>query len=194
MTKFYLMTLFAAILIVGTGCSGSGGTTLTVGLGEDEKKLDITSSGTYTSTKTFSMTKDGQTTSSKAVSHYFALANYDLDTSSGMISLEKPLTGADQMRVVFQIVGDEGTDEKAPIKTGTYSATSDKYNKVDTARVMAFADGKEVKNYFNIDKAEGDIKITSVSGEIVTGEIDIKEGDKSVKGSFTAKITARKSP
>ncbi len=191
MNKIYSIFL-SAILIFTFGC-GSGETNLQIKIDGKDSSLAAKSSGTYTSTKTFSFTKDGQTTSSKAVTYYFALANYELDTSSGMISLDKPLSTNEQMRVAFQIVGEEGTDEKTPIKTGTYSAKADKFNKVDSMRIMLFADGKEVKNMFNIDKTEGEIKINSISGDTVSGEINLTEGDKSVKGSFTAKLLRKSS-
>lgn len=190
MKKIYLMIL-CAISLFAISC-GAGGTKLQLKIDDKDTALDGKSSGTYTSTKTFSFTKDGQTTSTKAVTHYFALANYELDTSSGMISLDKPLNTAEQIRVAFQIVGEEGTDDKSPIKTGTYSAKADKFNKVDAMRVMFFVDGKEVKNMFNIDKTEGEIKINSVSTDTVSGEINLSEGSKSIKGNFTAKITAKK--
>jgi len=189
MKKIYLLMLCAAVLAI---ACGAGGTKLQIKVDGKDSTLDGKSSGTYTSTKTFTMNKDGQATVTKAASHYIALANYDLDTSSGMISLDKPLTGAEQIRVTFQLVGEEGTDDKAAIKTGTYTTKAEKYNKVDTVGVMVFADGKEKKNWFNIDKAEGEVKINSVSGETVSGEIDLTEGDKSLKGNFTAKITAKK--
>jgi len=190
MIKIYLIIL-CAVSIFAIAC-GAGESKLQLKIGGKDSTLEVKSSGTYTSTKTFSTTKDGQTTSTKAVSHYFALGNYELDTSSGMISLDKPVSADSQIRVAFQIVGEESTDDKAPIKTGTYSPKNEKFNDVDSMRVMIFENGKETKNMFNMDKAEGEIKINSVSGETVSGEINITEGDKSVKGSFTAKITVKK--
>ena len=37
-------------------------------------------------------------------------------------------------------------------------------------------------------KAEGEVKITSVTADTVSGEVDLTEGDKSIKGNFTAKM------
>lgn len=174
------------------GIGGGGGSKLDIKLGEKSTAFDITSSGSLTTTKTFSSTKDGQTTSTKASSHYFAMANYELDTTSGMISMGKPLTADGQVRLTIQLIGEEGTDDKAALKTGTYTTKADKFNKLDFINVSTFSEGKENKTSFNISKAEGEVKITSVSEESVSGEINVTEGDKSVKGSFNAKITKRK--
>jgi hypothetical protein len=37
----------------------------------------------------------------------------------------------------------------------------------------------------------GDVKVTSVSGDTITSEVDLKS-DTSIKGPFTAKILTRK--
>ncbi len=192
MTKTRIALFIFAVISVGCGGIGGGGSKLEVNIAGKSTPLDISSSGSLASTKTFSMTKDGQTTSTKANSHYFAMANYELDTTAGMISMGKPLTADGHVRVTIQIIGDEGTDDKAPLKTGTYSTKAEKYNKLDYVNVAVYSEGKETKTSFNIDKAEGEVKINSVSDESVTGEINVTEGDKSVKGSFTAKITKRK--
>lgn len=192
MTKQMLTLLALLMFTFGCGGIGGGGSRLDIKIGDKNTTLNITSSGSLTSTKTFSFTKDGQTTSTKAASHYFAMANYDLDTTSGMISMGKPLTADGQARVAIQLVGEEGTDDKATLKTGTYTTKAEKFNKIDYLNISVYSEGKENKVSFNIDKADGEVKITSVSDESVSGEIDVTEGDKSVKGSFTAKITKRK--
>ena len=187
--SYWIIFMTTAILLAACGMNENNLQVKTAGA---EIPFKQTSSGTYTSTKTFSFSKDGQTTTTKSAAHHFALANYELDTSSGMISLDKALTTPEQVRINFQITGEEGTDDKTPIKSGTYTASADKFNKIDLIRIVTFADGKETKTSFRIDKTEGEIKINSVNGESVSGEINLTEGDKSVKGAFTAKITVRK--
>ncbi|MBK9767513.1 MAG: hypothetical protein IPP63_11110, partial [Chloracidobacterium sp.] len=59
-----------------------------------------------------------------------------------------------------------------------------------------FADGKETNTNFDTSfsasKITGQVEIKSVTADTVSGTIDVTEGDKSVKGSFTAKIAVKK--
>lgn len=186
-----IIVSFLLVALLGA-CAGAGGSKLDVKIGGKDMPLNIKSSGTYASTKTFTENKDGQAKITKASSNYIVLASYDLDTSAGMNSMNKPVTAADQIRVAIQLVGDEGTDDKTPIKVGSYTTKAEKFGKVDYVTVAYFADGKESSNSFDIRKTDGEVKITSVSGDTVSGEIDLTEGERSVKGKFTAKLAAKK--
>lgn len=181
-----------AIAILIAGCGGAGESKLEVKAGGKTLPFSVKSSGTYSAVKTFTDTKDGQTKITKAASNYIVLANYDLDTSSGMSSMEKATTVAEQVRVAVQIIGQEGTDDKTGFKTGTYQVKADKFDKVDYVNIAMFSDGKETKNFFDLSKAAGQVKITAVTGDSVSGEVDLTEGEKSLKGSFTAKIPVKK--
>lgn len=188
MRRFKLLVVFLIAVLL-TACGGAGESKLEVKAGGKNLPFSVKSSGTYSSVKTFT---DAQSKMTKASSNYIVLANYDIDTSSGMNSMEKAVTAPDQVRVAIQLVGEEGTDDKTGIKTGTYTTKADKFGKVDYVNIAYFADGKESKNIFNISKTEGEVKITSVSADTVSGEINLTEGDKSIKGSFTAKIPVKK--
>jgi hypothetical protein len=190
MRRFRIAQLVVSALLV-AGC-GAGESKLEVKAGGKSLPFAVKSSGTYSAVKTFTENKDGQTKITKASSNYIVLANYDLDTSSGMSSMEKATTAADQVRVAIQIVGQEGTDDKTGFKTGTYQVKSEKFDKVDYVNVAFFADGKETKNFFDLSKASGQVKITAVAADSVSGEIDLTEGDKTVKGTFTARFPVKK--
>lgn len=151
--------------------------------------VSVRSSGTYNTVKTFT---DAQSKVSKASSNYIVLGNYDIDTSAGMNSMGKAVTAADQIRVSLQLVGQEGTDEKTGFKTGTFTTKAEKFDKVDYVNVAYFANGKESSNSFEIAKTTGEVVIMSVSADSVSGEINLTDGDKSVKGNFTAKIPVKK--
>jgi hypothetical protein len=184
-------TLLTAFMAASLACGEAGGSKMDVTFNGTAVPLEVRSSGVYPSTKTFSMTADGETKMTKAVNHYVALANFELETR-GPVTMGKALTEDGNVRVVFQIVGEEGTDEKAPVKAGTYTAKCDKYNCVDYLQISRFTGGKEEKISFTMAKAEGDIKITSVSDDTISGEVNVTEGQNSVKGSFTAKITTKR--
>ena len=69
---------------------------------------------------------------------------------------------------------------------------SERFNKVSTVIITTFVDGKEKSDSFDtmssMSKAEGEVKITAVSADSVSGEINVSEGDKTIKGTFTAKL------
>jgi len=102
------------------------------------------------------------------------------------------MTSEDQMRVVFSLVGEEGTKDPTPLKAGTYSAKADKYMKVETVGIVTRKNGTEIKNLFDRSTLNGEVKVTSVSGDSANGDIDVTAGDNTIKGSFTAKILQRK--
>ncbi len=58
--------------------------------------------------------------------------------------------------------------------------------------ITTFADGKEKTDNFDtmssMSKADGEVKITAVTADSVSGEINVTEGDKTIKGTFTAKL------
>ena len=65
-----------------------------------------------------------------------------------------------------------------------------------TITIVTFADGKETKTTFDTmgltPKAEGDVKLTAVTADSISGEVNLSEGDKSIKGNFTAKLPKTK--
>ncbi len=127
--------------------------------------------------------------------HTIYIANYEMDTSfPGW--MRKPLTAPDQIRVEIQLTGDEGTKDDSPIKTGTYSAKFDKANGVRFVRITTFGDGKQTETDFDTsfghEKINGNVNITSVTADTVSGEVNLTEGDKSIKGTFSAKLPKAK--
>jgi len=185
-----------------TACGGSGTGT---GVTASAPKLDVKVGGKATTLDV----KSGVVNPSEMVStapgkpdlktsaHTIYIANYEMDaTSPGWMN--KPMTAPDQMRVDIQLTGEDGTTKDSPFKVGTYAAQADKISGVRVVNIRSFADGKQTDSRFdslmgNKDKkAAGEVKITSVTGDTVSGEIDLTEGDKSIKGAFTAKLPAAK--
>ena len=119
-------------------------------------------------------------------------ANYDLDAANFAMTLDKPLTSDDQVRVEFSLIGDQGTDDKAPPKAGTYSAKADKFMKVETVGIVSRKGGADNKVWLDRSTLTGEVKVTSASADEISGDIDLSAGDTSIKGSFTAKILKRK--
>lgn len=189
------------LLVVGaslflTACGGAG-------LGTSSAKLDI-KAGSKTATLNV---KSGAVNYGNVISsapgkpniqtsaHTIYIANYDLDTSD-IGWMRKPLTAPEQMRLDIELTGEEGSKEDSPFKVGTYSPKADKFNTVRFINLKAFADGKPTETDFvtgfSDGKMSGDVKITSITADSISGEVNLTEGDKSIKGTFTAKLPAKK--
>lgn len=190
-----ILVVFALSVIAGAcgGGVGGGGAKVDVKIGGKDVSVATKSSGSYTSVKTFTDIGGAMT---KASAFHAFLASYDMDTTTGA-SMRKPVASADQARVEFSLIGEEGTDDKAPVKVGVYKVDpAGKFMNVDSLSVHSFADGKATDTRFDVkfsaSKATGQIEVTSVTADSVSGRIDVTDGDKSVKGAFTAKLPVKK--
>lgn len=130
--------------------------------------------------------------------HQFAIRNYAYDKPNGsiMASNEK-LSAAGQVLVYFTLYGENGkSDEKTPVKVTTYNGGGTQNMTLERVLVYRFGEGKDDLRIIAFDSGaannKGSVKITSVTGDTITGEIDVTgkhDGkDVSVKGPFTAKI------
>src|SRR5689334_5137103 len=106
--RLTLVTVLLTFAVLLSGCGKSAGDnaihvkSATTG----EKDLAIKTGYAFPVTKTFTDV-NGKMTAASAYNVY--LANYDLDAKSFSMTLDKPLTADDQVRVVFSLIGDEGT-------------------------------------------------------------------------------------
>lgn len=193
--KKLLIVIFASLWLTACGAAGSG-----PGTGTSEPKLDVKVGGkdSTLNVKSGAVNYSGMAFTApgkpdvKTSIHYIYLANFEIDTT-GPAWMRKPLIAPDQMRVDLGLTGEDGTNEKSPFKVGTYSAQADKVNGVRTAIIHTFADGKQTETRFGLlmsggKGADGEVKITSVTADAVSGEVNLTEGDKSIKGTFTAKL------
>lgn len=191
MKKLCLM-IMATLLVSACGAAGGGSAKLDVKVGGKDSTLTIKSSGTYYGNVI--STSPGKP-NVQTFAHDIYLANYEMDTTSPM-TMRKPLTAPDQLRVEIQLTGEDGTKTDSPFKVGTYNAKADKFNSVRSVIIVTFADGKETRTSFDTmgfsPKADGDVKLTAVTADSISGEINLMDGDKSIKGKFTAKLPKSK--
>ena len=148
------------------GETGGGSAKMDIKAGGKDTALAIKSSGTDKNVKTFT-DKEGKVTT--ATSFYAMMANYDMDTTN-FASMKKPLTAPEQARVMLQLIGEEGTDQKSEFKPGTYKADpAGKFMKIDSLVVTTFADGKEVvtsfDTMFSASKITGQVVVKSVTAD-----------------------------
>jgi hypothetical protein len=183
--------LIALALFVGAcGKGGGGGNSLHIkSAATGEKDLAVKSSYSFAVTKTFTDTSN-KITAASAYNVY--AANYDLDAGNFAMTLDKPLASDDQVRVTFSLIGDQGTNDKSPLKAGTYSAKADKFMKVETVGIVSRKAGADNKFWLDRSTLTGEVKVTSASADEISGDVDVTAGDTSIKGSFTAKILKRK--
>ena len=183
----FLLTLTLAV----AGCSGSagGGTMQIKSPATGDKDFAPKSGYTFAVIKTFTDTSGKMTT---AASYRVYAANYDLDAGNFAMTLDKPLASEEQVRVVFSLVGQQGTNDKSTLMAGTYSAKADKFMKVEDVAVVSRKGGADNKAVLDRSTLMGDAKVNSVSGNTISGEVDLTSGAISIKGPFTAKILVRK--
>lgn len=187
--SFFLVVSVVALSL--SACSkGGGGNRLHVKhASAGDKDLAVKSGHAFAVTKSFTDINQKITT---AVLYNVYAADYDLDATNFGMTLDKPMTSEDQMRVVFSLVGEEGTKDPAPLKAGTYSAKADKYMKVENVGVVTRKGNADIKNWFDRSSLTGQVNVTSVTDDSIAGDIDVTAGDSAIKGSFTAKILKRK--
>ena len=151
--------------------------------------VPVKSGGAFAVTKSFTDVNRNITT---AASYRVYVANYDLDTSNFGMTMNKPLAADDHVRIVFSLVGEVGGNDKTPLKAGTYSAKADKHMKVEDVSVVSRKGGPDTEKFLERNTITGDVKVASVSGDTITGDIDLTSGETTIKGPFTAKILTRK--
>ena len=185
-----VLIIFASALLLSACSKGGGGNSLHVkSPAAGEKDLVAKSSYAYAVTKSFTDINQKITT---AVLYNVYAANYDMDAGNFAMTLEKPMASEDQIRVVFSLVGEEGTKDPAPIKAGTYSAKADKHMKVENVGIVTRKGSADTKTWFDRSTLTGQVNVTSVTDDSISGDIDVTSGDSTLKGSFTAKILKRK--
>ena len=185
-------TLFLSLTVslLVTNCGGAGGNILHVkSAATNQKDLPIKSAYTFAINKSFT---DAAGNVTMAPSYRTYVATYDLDAGNFAMTLDKPLTNDDQVRVVFSLVGEQGGNDKTPPKAGTYSAKADKFMKVEDAAIVSRKGGPDNKFWLDRSTLSGEVKVSSASADSISGDINLIAGETSIKGSFIAKVLKRK--
>ena len=99
-----------------------------------------------------------------------------------------------QMLVTIALFGKSGDTAETPLRTGSfelapqYAKVDEKYDRISNVYGTVFKDGK-TEEYSFTTGGKGTVKINSVSGDTVSGEIDMtQENGGSIKGNFTAQM------
>jgi hypothetical protein len=188
--QFILSLLLVLVAVAFAACGKAGNSSMTLKWpGMSAKEMPVKSSYVYGSTKTFTDLDRKMTT---AAAYEVFAANYDLDAANFGATVKKPMTADDQVRVTFSLIGDQGGNEKSPIKTGDYSAKADKFMKVESVGIVTRKDGQDTTQWLDRSALAGSVSVTSATGDTISGTADLTSGDSGIKGPFTAKILLRK--
>ncbi len=189
-----LAVFLAALLLTGCGVAGrtAGSHQLNVKVSGKDSTLTLKPGAVYYGNVI--STAPGKP-NIQTFAHTIYLANYEMDTSyPGWV--RKPLASPEHMRIDIQLTGEDGTRDDSPFKVGTYSAKADKFNTVRSIVINASTDGKETKTNFETlssrKPVDGEVKITAVTADTVSGEVNLTEDNKSIKGTFTANLPKKK--
>jgi hypothetical protein len=188
MRKLIVITMCALFI---SACGGGGSSSLSIKAGGKDVPMNVKSSGSDKSVFTYTPGVGQSPITATSFSAIFG--NYEMETTN-FATMKKKLASADQARVSFSIYGEAGTGLNDEVKPGTYKVDKEaRFMSVSTITVTTFADGKDKESYFDLRSADakGEIKITSVSADAVSGSIDVTQGENSVKGTFTAKVAKK---
>lgn len=187
------MILFTAICLVGlflSGCGavGSAGSEqVTVKYpGTDSRVVDLQDGGFYSNTKTWTWKGNRETTPV----YYLCSANHQFITD-GYSALGKDVEKAEDVKICFQLNGPKG-DKETPLETGSYKpagvsmANGPHYNSISSVLILTHEDGKPKEHSMTMFKTKGEIKLTSVTDDSISGEVDLDDGENAVKGTFSA--------
>jgi hypothetical protein len=139
--------------------------------------------------------------SNKTAMNIFVIRNfeYDANTKGSALFDNEKLAEKGQTRVQFTVYDEPGSDKKTPLKVGTYPSGTANNKTLGVCGIIQQGDGKDEMNitWFGQSTDKGEVKITSVTDDEVSGEVECtgKSNNKDiyVKGKFTAKIYKEKS-
>jgi hypothetical protein len=196
-TKIFWIVICASLLL--TACGGAGtGTSSGPGKLTFKFKMmgnDVTKELTVKQGSVFVNDIIPKTGSSVRVMDYFInLANYDFDSKKP--SEAYPKKDGDIL-IVIQVLGDKDATEKTPIKAGNYPASQvadgeNVFGKAWHMQVRYFEEGRIKESYIDASypkgPRKGSVKVNPISGDALSGEVDMSDDTGSLKGTFTGKL------
>jgi len=178
------MLVLALVTPLLASCCKPGGINYT--LEGATQKLETKSAYYYTSTMTYSAPS---TPTKVGLSVTAVLGDYDLDPSSGLRTLGKPLDKDGQTRIKLNLIGAEGTEGKKstePATAGEYStAASSQFMKVRSASIERFRGGKAQE--ISLDDLKGTVKVTRSEGDSFSAEVNLTSAKGAIQGTFDAR-------
>lgn len=198
MIKLLLITITALFL---TGCGGVGAVTSSsggkiTGISKDrsgaEKTKDLEiKKGIVTVTES---THSAKGSVAKVVHYDFVLNNFEFDEKDNK---SKDPKEDGQVSGSFTLFGAKDATKETPLKEGTFAVAQhtdgiEVNDKVGKAEIEFFEGGKrESFSISTVSPRKGQVIIKSISGDTISGEIDMTDDFRTIKGNFTAKIVKK---
>lgn len=164
--------------------AAAGGPRLTISSAGKETPLEV-KTGTYQKSIVNYLAGGKNETASETV---FVIANFDLGAAKAG---GKPENG--QLVAAFTLIGASGSDDKTALPTGTYLVRSGvaenaaRFNITTKCGFVSFANGIQADKKLATSKLQGETKITAVTAATIAGEINVTDGETTIKGTFIAK-------
>lgn len=193
--KKILFIIFAALVFAACG----GGARSTIEIKYDGKEIPFVEnekSGWQTVQRAL-YGASGDFADRRHALRWITLRNYEFDAAKTSPNGDK-LTTPEQVKIFLSLHDDQGTDVDTPLKTTSFKGAKSSGGpmNLELVNVYIFRDGKEelIQLYPSQakDAASCEVKINSVNGDTITGEINaagqVNGKEFSIKGPFTAKI------
>ena len=200
-TNILISLIFAAGLTVLSGCGAVNETadgkktSETTGNPEPETRSELILKN-HRMDKTIEVksgavaTYADQTESGKVTRHLVCLANFEMDLAKVQKWMDLhsiQVSDEEQIKVCFTLNGEKDFAESNQLKVQTYPMADTRVFQPDTISHNAISVRKKGDYIVHVpDKTKGEVKIISVTDEKVSGEVILSEGDKSIRGGFTA--------
>ena len=130
--------------------------------------------------------------------HVLCLGNYDVSDESekpnaNILKDVPPDQDLAPLKVCLTVNDREGTNASTPFQPGTYfvGITKDQENRISSAIINW--DKRRLNNaYLNRSSMTGQLRLDSVSDDAIVGEIDLRDGDQLIAGTFNLKPKIKK--
>ena len=197
MKKIFIL-IFAALVFA--ACNSAPRSTIEIKVdGKEIPFVENEKSGWQTVQKAL-YSANGDFADRRHALRWLTIRNYEFDAAKTNPNADK-LTAPEQVKIFVSLHDDQGTDDTTPLKTGVFKGAKSggAPMNLELVNVYVFRDGKEemVQLYPSQtgDPASCEVKITSVEGSTIKGEINaagqVSGKDFVIKGPFTAQIYKR---
>lgn len=191
MKRLLLVLCLGLIGLIGSACGSKS--TVEIKLDGQQIPFETKSSWITAQDAIYGSSVPGE---QKHALRWITLRNYEYEVKGALSANEGKLTAPEQVKLFLSLHDDPGTNKDTPIKVSSFNGAKSGPMQFEFINLTIFKDGKEQSYRVSLggqaNRQESEVRILSVTGDTVTGEINanVKADDKTltIKGPFTAKI------